>query len=48
MARCHMKQACCSVGAPAVCCGRKRRLVNVRLIAELLRQVPYLVPRYFT
>lgn len=32
-----------------LCCRRPgKRPVNVRLIRELLRQVPYLIPRYFT
>ncbi len=33
-----------------VCCAVKAKKcrINIRLIRELLRQVPYLIPRYFT
>lgn len=46
VAKCENTQSCCSNCASTRHSGRRR--VNLRLILELLRQVPYLIPRYFT
>jgi hypothetical protein len=46
MALCDRMRRCCSPRTAARCA--PTRFLNLRLAVELLRQVPYLIPRYFT
>jgi hypothetical protein len=47
MALCDRVRRCSPRTATAARC-KPMRFLNLRLVVELLRQVPYLVPRYFT